>query len=71
MMSNEGTLTLEARGANDNARVPVLVVCDCHRCNVCNGCGVHRAVDAGLCGECIEDALALCEERRNWQGDEI
>ena len=57
--------------ANDNAKTLVAVgVCNCHRCNVCNSCGVRRAVDAGLCGDCLEDALALCEERRNWQGDD-
>jgi hypothetical protein len=64
--------TLSLKTANDNAKPVVLVpaVCNCHRCNVCNNCGERRAVDDGLCGGCIEDALALCEERRNWQGDD-
>lgn len=69
-MSNEGTLSLKP--ANDNAKpvVAAPAVCNCARCNACDNCGVRVAVDRGLCGECIADALALCEERRNWQGDD-
>lgn len=36
---------------------------------LCDGCGVREHTRFGLCEECLEDARAEAEERRNFHPD--